>query len=203
MLGALFAPAHAFPGDDAESLLKQIEKKYDGIKDASVTFTRQIVFGVTKAEHSFSGKLLMKKGNKYRIELEDETIVTDGKSVWRFTKSYNQVFIDKYKEGPQSFSPDKILVDVPRHYSVSLLGEEKVQGQETSILKLIPVDPRSSVQWMKVWVDSDRLMKKIQVFDLSDNLATYLIDTIKINTGLDDSPFTFPVPDGVEIIDVR
>ena len=202
-LGILLISATGFTGDDPEFLLKQLENKYDGIHDASVTFTRHVVFGVTKAEQSFSGKLLMKKGNKYRIELEDQTIVTDGKSVWSFMKINNQVFIDKYKEDPQSFSPDKVLVNVPQHYTAAILGKEKNQGHETSILKLMPIDPKANIQWMKVWVDDDRLMKKIQVLDISDNLTTYFIETIKINTGLNDSQFQFTPPNDVEVIDLR
>src|SRR5690242_20263554 len=103
--------AVAFADDDAMSLLKQMEKKYDAIKDATVMFKQDVSYGVTKSEQSFKGKLFMKKGNKYRIELEDQMIVTDGKSVWSWTKSNHQVVIDAYKEDPRSFSPDKVLVN--------------------------------------------------------------------------------------------
>lgn len=193
-----------YAGEDAKSLLSKIEKKYDGIRDVRISFTQHVRFGVTQSEQTFSGTMLMKKGNKYHIELEDQTIVTDGKSVWSYAKSNKQVIIDKYKEDPGSFSPDKILVNVPEHYTPSLFGNETISGKETSVLKLIPIDTKSNLQWMKVWVDHDDwLMRKIQLLDISDNLTTYSIDRIRMNEGVNDSLFIFETPAHVEVIDLR
>ncbi len=196
-------PYQGFSDDSAESILKKVEKKYDTIKDITLTFDQHVQYGVTKAEQSFSGKLIMKKGNKYRIELEDQAIITDGKVVWSYTKNNNQVIINTYKEDPRSFSPDKVLVNVPHRFSVTLLSKEEIQGEQISILKLIPNDAKSNVQWMKVWVGEEWTMKKIQMFDMSDNLMTYTVNTMKINTGVNDSEFKFAIPAGVEVIDLR
>ena len=194
----------AYGGEDAKSILSKVEKKYNSIRDVTVTFSQHVRFGVTQAEQTFSGTLLMKKGNKYHIEVEDQIIITDGKSVWSYAKNNKQVIIDRYKDDPGSFSPDKILVDVPEHYSPSILGSEKINGQETSILKLIPLDTKSNIQWMKVWVDHDDwLMRKIQVFDISENLTTYSIERMTLNEGVKESQFTFEAPAGVEVIDLR
>lgn len=199
----LLASAMMIADDDPASLLRQMEKKYDAIKDATVKFTQRVTYGVTKSEQSFAGRLIMKKGNKYRVELEDQTIVTDGKSVWSLTKSNRQVVVDAYKEDPRSFSPDKVLVNAPRRYTATILGKENIQEHETTVLKLLPNDAKSNMQWMKVWVDHDLLMKKIQVLDVSDNLTTYTIESLKLNTGVNDSEFKFSVPDGIEVIDLR
>jgi chaperone LolA len=194
----------AYAGEDAKSILLKVEKKYERIHDVRVSFTQHVRFGVTQSEQTFAGTMLMKKGNNYHIELEDQTIITDGKSVWSYTKSNKQVIIDKYKEDPGSFSPDKILVNVPEHYTPSLFGKETVNGNESSILKLIPIDTKSNLQWMKVWVDHDEwLMRKIQVLDISDNLTTYAIDSLRINEGVTQAQFIFKTPDGVEVIDLR
>ena len=205
LLAALFTPfAVLRPGEDAEEVLKNVEKKYATIKDAKITFSQDVKFGVTGTEQSFTGTLAMKKGNKYRIELEDQTIVTDGVAVWSYTKSTKQVIIDKYKENPQSFSPDRVLVNVPDHYRSIVLAEEKVNGRDASVLKLTPVDPKSNIQWMKIWVGHDDwMMKKVQVLEVSDNLTTYGIDSMRTNIGLGDDQFTFDAPQGVEVIDLR
>ena len=166
--------------DDASVILSKLEKKYDSIRDASVEFTQNVRFGVTQTEQTFSGKLFMKKGNKYRIELEQQTIVTDGKSVWTYSKLNNQVLIDTYKDDPKSFSPDKVLTNVPDNYNATLLGKEKIQKYETVILKLVPKLEKSNIKWMKIWVDQDEwLMRKIQIQDISDNLTTYSVDSIR------------------------
>ena len=191
-------------GDDAASIFSKLEKKYAGIRDASVSFIQHVQFGVTKTEQSFTGTMLMKKGNKFRIEMEDQTIVTNGSSVWSFSKINQQVLIDKFKEDPKSFSPDKVLVNVPNFYYAAFLGKEKLNSIETSILKLVPKDDKSNFKWMKIWVDTDEfLMRKIQIFDVSDNLTTYFVNDIKLNSGVVDSQFQFQPPPDVEVIDLR
>jgi len=197
-----FVPASA--GDDAADILKHMEKRYRTIEDITVAFRQTVHYGVTGTEQSFSGIMYTKKGNKYRIELEDQTIVTDGSSVWSYSKSNNQVIVDRYKEGPDSFSPDRIMVDVPARYSSIVLGRERVGSAETTIMKMTPKDAKANLQWMKVWVDDDEyLMRKIQALDVSDNLSTYVLDSIAVNQSLDEARFRFDAPRDAELIDLR
>ena len=198
------AIASVSAGDDAETIISKLQKKYDSIRDMSIDFTQDVRFGVTASEQTFSGKLLMKKENKYRIELEQQTIVTDGKSVWTYSKLNNQVFIDKYRNDPKSFSPDKVMTNIPANYNAAILGKETIQNSKTIIVKLIPKAGKSNIQWMKVWADDHEwLMKKIQIQDVSDNLTTYLVDSMRSNTSLSDTLFQFQVPPDVEVIDLR
>ena len=120
----------------------KLQKKYDTINDARTEFTQEVLFGLTKAKHSFKGTMYMKKGNKYRIELEDQTLVTDGLSVWSYIKSTNQVIIDRYKD-----SSDRGLIQVelgtegyPPDLETLVNGVD-VQGKKVRFLRRIPVDP--------------------------------------------------------------
>jgi outer membrane lipoprotein-sorting protein len=111
--------------------------------------------------------------------------------------------IDTYREDPKSFSPDKILVNVPNNYNATLLADGK-KKEEPVVLKLIPKDDKSQVKWMKIWIDrEDWLMQKVQMEDISDNITTYAISDIKLNTNLADSIFQFLPPKNVEVIDLR
>jgi len=192
-------------GDDAGEIVSKIQKKYGSLHDLSVNFTENVRFGVTKTEQNFKGKLLMKRGNHYRIDMEQQTIVTDGKSVWSYNKVNNQLFIDTYKDDPRSFSPDKVLVNIAGNYSATVLGKENLGGVETTIVKLAPKESKASLKWMKVWVDPDEMiMKQVQVLDLSENLMTYRIEKVEINKGIPDEEFSYeaPPPDA-SIIDLR
>lgn len=200
----LIASAAASASGDAGDILARVQEKYDSIRDASLTFTRHVVFGVTQTEHTFSGTLDIKKGNKYRIELDDQTIVTDGVSAWTYSRLNNQVFIDRYKEDSLSFSPDRILVNAPENYAATLLGKAAMGKREVSVLKLVPKSPKSNIKWLKLWVDEDDwLMRRIQLLDIADNRTTYEIGNMKLNAGIPDSAFQFKPPPGAEVIDVR
>lgn len=191
-------------GDDAEDLLAKLQKKYESIRDASLTFTQHAVFGVTKAEQTFDGRLLMKKGKKYRIEMEQQTIVTDGISVWTYSVPNKQVRIDKFRDDPKAFLPDRVMVNIPENYAASLLDPETVQHRELAVLKLVPRVPKTNIRWMKLWVDEEEmLMRKVQVMDRSENLMTYTLNDIKVNTNLSDSQFQFTPPPNTEVIDLR
>ena len=122
-----------FAGDDPTTIVSRMQKRYDKIEDATIVFQQHIVFGVMNNEQEFSGTLVLKKGNQYRIELEDQTIVTDGKSVWSYSKSNNQVLIDKFHDDPKSLSPDRLLVKVPDEYQTTILGKETIGKHETLI----------------------------------------------------------------------
>jgi outer membrane lipoprotein carrier protein len=200
----LILGAASFRSDDAGDILEKMRKKYDSIHDASLTFNRHVVFGVTQSKQDFSGTLWMKKGRKYRIESEDQTIVTDGSTVWTYSRINNQVLVDRYREDSLSFTPDRILVDVPENYSAALLGEEKTATSESSVLKLVPKSEKSDLKWMKLWVDrNDWMMKRIQLLDVADNQTTYVLTGVTLNAGIPDSTFRFQPPPGVEVIDVR
>jgi chaperone LolA len=191
-------------GEDTKKILSNLQKKYESLQDVTIHFKQQVVFGVTQNEQNFKGTLVVKKGNKYRIELENQTIVTDGKSVWSYSAANNQVLIDKYKEDPKSISPDKVLVNVPDRYTTTFITKEKKGDTELSVLKLVPKDKSSNVQWMKIWADTDDwIMKKVQLQDVSDNLTTYTIEEIKYNTGVSDAQFQLETPKGAQVIDLR
>ena len=196
----------SFAGADekGEKVIANLQKKYRSVKDATISFTQEVRFGATGAEQVFRGKFFMKSGNRYRIEMEDHTIVTDGKSVWRHTEYNNQVLIDNYREDPRGFSPENILVNIPAHFLPVILGNEKISDKQTLILKLTPKDGKSSVKWMKVWIDEkESVARKIQIQDLSDNLVVYNIDTVSFNSGISAEMFEFKSPDGANVIDLR
>lgn len=190
--------------DDAGKILSKVEKKYKSIEDAYIEFTQVNVFGVSKFENRIDGKLWMKKQNKYRIELEHQTIVTDGKTVWSYYPLNEQVIIDFYKDEQNPYSPDKIMVNIPKNYNPVLIGSEKISNKKCFVLKLTPRDPNQMIKHMKVFVDQDEYtIQKVETIDLGDNQTIYFVNAIKLNTGIDNSRFNFTNPQNVEILDLR
>lgn len=196
--------AFVYGADDSEKILSKLQNKYESVKDITADFTQDVTFGISKMKQKIDGTIRIKKGNKYRIELEKQTIVTDGKTVWSYSQINNQVIIDNYKDDPQSLSPDRVLINVPKNYYSILIGNENLFNKKTSIIKLTPKDDMSLVKSMKVWIDlDDYIMRKIEIQDVSDNVNIYLIKSIKLNTGISDSTFKFEIPNGVEKVDLR
>ena len=191
-------------GESGSEIIEKVQKKYDEISDATIAFSQKVKFSLSKAEYTMSGTLYMKKSKHYRIETEDRTFVTDGKTVWSYSSANKQVLIDLYKEDQRSFSPEKFLLSAPKDFYAAILGREKHQGHKVVILKLSPKDDTSSMKSLKLWVDEgDWFLWKAEVVDMNDNVTLYTVSDIRLNTGLSDSTFSFVALPGIEIVDLR
>lgn len=201
---ALNLPVFSVAADDATKILENVRNKYDSIQDAELRFTQEVRLPLAKVEQRVDGTLLLKKKNKYRIELRDRTIVTDGITLWSYAPSTHQVLIDKFKTDQRPFSPEKLLVAVPSDFSSVIVGREKVAGVPTVVLKLTPRDENSFITGLKVWVaEGEWILRKVELVDISKKQTTYVVHEISVNTGLADVRFTFQVPEGAEVVDLR
>jgi outer membrane lipoprotein carrier protein len=182
----------------------RLQKRYDSLQDATAIFTQHVKFGFSKIEQTFSGTLRMKRPNKYRVETEYQTLVTDGVAVWSYSPVNKQVLVDRYKETPDSFAPEQILINLPANYYASLLQQEKKSDATWIVLKLVPKDDQSFIKSMKVWVEEGTwVVRKVEMLDVNDTEKTYNVQEIKINTGIKDGTFAFTPPAGTEVVDLR
>jgi chaperone LolA len=182
----------------------RLQKKFDSMQDATIRFTQHVKFGFSKIEQSTQGALTMKRPNKYRVELEHQTIVTNGSVVWSYSPANKQVLIDRYKENQNSLSPEQFLLNLPAQYYTTLLGKEKVENAETYVLKLVPKDDQSFIKSVKMWVeDGTWIVRKVQIIDVNDTETVYTVVELKINTRVNDALFTFTPPAGTEVVDLR
>ncbi len=192
-------------GDDtAEEIVEHVQKKYDSIDDAMIKFSQQVKFTLSNAEQIFHGTLYMKRPKKYRIESEQQTFVTDGKTVWSYSPVNKQVLIDHYKEDSRSFSREKFLINIPKNFYASLVGKETLNDRSIKVLRLTPKDDKSLLKLLKLWIEEDSwLVKKALVVERNDVETLYVVKDIKINTDLADTKFTYQIPSGVEVVDLR
>ena len=67
---------------NAAEVLEKVQEAYSNVEDASASFTQTVSLKYAKIEQTYTGTVMMKKGNKYRIESQEQTLVTDGATVW-------------------------------------------------------------------------------------------------------------------------
>lgn len=174
------------------------------MQDATAKFTQHVKFSFSKIEQNFAGTLTMKKPNKYRVETEHQTFVTDGSVVWSYSPVNKQVLVDRFKENQNTLSPEKFLLNLPAQYYSTLIGKGKIANAETFILKLVPKDDQSFVKSVKVWVENGTwIVRKVLIVDVNDTETQYLIKEMKLNAHVNDSLFSFTPPAGTEVVDLR
>jgi outer membrane lipoprotein carrier protein len=190
--------------DDAQEILGNVRKKYDTIKDAELRFTQRTRFPQSTLEQRSKGTLYLKKEHKYRIETEDQTVVTDGETVWSYSAANKQVLIDRFKPSDRSFSPERILGGNTEEFTAAVRGREKVAGTECVVLNLSPRGEGSLVATLRLWVDeSEWLVRMAEITDVNGKVTNYTVSDIKLNPGLGDSRFVMQIPEGAEVVDMR
>lgn len=204
VMSLLVLGGSASADDTARDVLEKVRNTYETITDVELKFTQRVRMSVGRLDQSVTGALLMKKVNKYRIEFEQQIIVTDGETVWSYSVSQQQVLVDRFKMDERSLTPDRILRGEAGNLTAVLLGKDKIGKHETVVLKLTPTEESSLVKTLKLWVsESDWLVRKAELLDLNGKETSYTVTEIRLNTGLPDTRFTFTPPAGVEIIDLR
>jgi outer membrane lipoprotein carrier protein len=187
-----------------KEITDKLQKKYDSLQDATAHFTQHVKFGFSKIEQNFAGTFRMKRPNKYRVETEYQTLVTDGTTVWSYSPVNKQVLIDRYKETADSFAPEQFLLNLPANYYATMVQQEKKADATWVVLKLVPKDDQSFIKSMKVWVEEGAwVVRKVEMLDVNDTEKTYNVQDIKMNTGLGNGTFTFAAPAGTEVVDLR
>lgn len=185
------------------NLTKRIQQKFNSMEDITITFTQHNLPNRPSSK-TFGGTILVKKGNKFKLELEGQTIVSNGKIVWSYSKATKQVLIDNFQEDTQGASIDKMLASLNGGYECDSIGKEKLGDSELAIVKMLPKNDTLPIKYMQIWIDErDLLIRKMQVVDLNEYSTTYTIDKMKFNSHISDRVFQFEPPKGVEIVDMR
>jgi len=192
------------PRIGAEEVIRKAKAKFESLQTFSADFEQVFQWKLTNETQRLTGTLYWKQGDKYRIETQDQIIVTDGKSVWTYSKPNQQVVIEALDRSKEAVLPRDLLLKYSEEYRAQLTGEAKVGDSDCYVLKLSPKAKEAFTVQLMVWVDrSDWIPRKVQETDINGNVNTYALRQVKLKPPLPESLFTFAIPKGAEIIDLR
>ena len=182
--------------DDAgEKLLKNLQNKFEKVKDLSADFQQS-----TNEKAILNGKFFFKKEDKLRIEFKSSTLISDGATNWSYNQKENKVVISKNDENNASpFSLQRVLFDYPKE---CVVASELNNG--TEVLVLTPnKDSSIGYSLIKIWINKEQLINRIVLKDKADNLIQIDFSKYKANRKISDSKFNFIPPGGSKVIDLR
>ncbi len=178
----------------AGNIIRSVQHKFETVNNFSAQIRQSKLDG-----DFYSGKFFYAKGNKYRIEFKNFTIVSDGESVWNYNKKINRVVITNLNDNPDAFSFEKFIFDFPSKCKTGLIGT----NGKNHLLKFIPVNEDLGFEWAEVNVTPDSLIDKITIADYSGKTFKVELKNIKINRNIPGDTFKFTVKNGVKIVDLR
>jgi len=190
--------------DSPEEIVRKVEKAIQSSPSLKIQFEEIYYWSLTGEENRLEGEMFLGKDNRFRIETEDQTIVSDGKILWTYSKPSNRVLIDQIIETDQSLLPMQIFFRFTKGYEVKSLGEEKIQDLDCQILKFQSKSDDELIPEITVWVDQKKwLPRRIEQMDLSDNKSVYLLKQIEQERVAIKSDFIFQIPEGAEVIEMQ
>jgi len=189
---------------EAKRIIKQVQQKYQQVQSLRADFEQIFIWQLAGETQQVKGTIYLKEGNKYRIETNSQLIVTDGETVWTYSRPDSQVIIDQLNHAQGNPLPKDLLFQYAEEFEPAKFQEEELNGTKTFRINLVPKDEEGFITSMIIWVDKETLLTiKVEQTDINDNINTYFISNIKENTELEPSLFHFDVPEHSEIVDLR
>lgn len=181
----------------ADAVLSRLRTTYGNVESLRASFTQRIG-GSTQ-----TGTVLL-QGTRYRIETADQTLVTDGRTSWIYSRPDAQVLVNDYVEDETAFSPTDFFTRYPDRFHVALDRRETLGGVKHEVLRLTPKEPGAFVEGVRLWVRAtDGLPTRVEIRDGNGTEMRFELSKIEVNPKLSRSAFTFTAPKGVEVVDLR
>jgi chaperone LolA len=195
ILFILLIPALLY-SQSAKEVLTSLQTRYKATKSFTADFVQITKTGTDKNGISSSGKIYFKKGNKFRIEMKDHLLVTDGKTVWSYSAKQNKVIITNYSSEPSVLSLDKYLLEYPQQCEASFAGN-------SGNIVLKPVKKNTGFKEITIFPSNTSILSKVEFTDANGNYFSFEFSNVKLNENLSDRQFSYTVPKGTRTVDLR
>jgi outer membrane lipoprotein carrier protein len=192
---------------DAKVVLDGLSAKLKSYTAVQSSFTLSVEDAKGAVQGSKTGTIWL-KGTKYHIKVAGgQDIFCDGKDVYTYDKSSNEVTITKSDPSSQTLSPEKFFTDFyDKDFLYKLNGESKVGTRTIQEVELTPTDKTKS--FFKALLDIDKTthtLVSVKWFDKSGNRYSLQITKLNGNAPFTDADLAynkakFP---GAEEVDLR
>jgi len=213
LVGAWVVLAVATGVTGAQSLddvVRGLEAAYGRMTDLRAEFSQTSFNKSLNQTIPAQGVVSIKRGGKLRWEYSEPTkqeIVSDGKTLWVYTPTLNQVNVGAAPEalaGPAgSFLAG--LGRLREHFTVRFLNPAQPRDAEGHVvLDLAPKQPLPTMSRLILAFDPGPWeIRKAVVYDQFENTVTMRLAKVVVNGGLPDRLFTFVPPPGVATVPMR
>ncbi|MVT10467.1 LolA family protein [Chitinophaga tropicalis] len=190
----------------AKTILDNVSKKFSSLKSVVANFILKVEGANNSVTESKKGTVYL-KGNKYKVNLDGQEIISDNKTSWTYAKDANEVTINNVDQSSSSLSPAKLFTNFyDKDYLYRLNGETTEKGKVLQNIEMTPTDKSKNVFKVIVSIDKkNQNISKMKVFEKNGNHYTYEITSFTPNGNVSDATFSFDPKKypGVEVVDLR
>lgn len=199
------ASAQIAKQNEAEKLVERISKRYKAFKTIKADFVYTIENKQQKSVEKQKGNILV-KGNKFKLDIANQLIICDNKTIWTYSREVNEVQINNYTPKEGAIRMDDLFTMYGKGFLYKTLETKKEGNKEIVVLELTPKDKKKKFFKIKLTVDkTNQTILNSQVFEKSGTIHNYSVTNQVPNIKYEDNQFVFDVKKypGIEVIDLR
>lgn len=176
---------------EAKSLLDKVQAKYKAYKTIQADFTLTIEIPEEPVEVQ-KGKF-MQEGEKYRLEAETQTMVSDGETLWLYMKNSEEVQINDVEEEEDMLSPKNFLKFYEsEEFVYVLINEFPENGVVVQQIEFKPIDKDSEYHKVRLTLNKkNNEVMRIKAFSKDGSRFTFGLGKLVANPTLPASTFKF------------
>ncbi|MFN4256881.1 MAG: LolA family protein [Saprospiraceae bacterium] len=192
---------------EAKKLLDKIRKKYEGYKTLEVAFSLTTELpGQAKDVQKGS---IAQAAEKFRLDMDAQTIISDGKTTWVYLKKENEVQINDAGTGDESafLTPKELLSRYQRgDYTYAITEKTTEGGKPLTYIEFKPKDKNSEYAKIRLTLDTKaNTIESIKAFAKDGGRFTFKITKLVPNKKFPAGHFLFDKAKfpGVRVEDLR
>jgi len=203
---AVFANLQAQEDKKAKGILDKLSAKTKSYATIRTEFSYALVNKDRKINNSQFWKLLL-KGDKYRLDMGDQVIISDGKTMWKILKNDKEVEISSPTAKEDALNPKNIFTMYEKGFKFKYVKEEKLGTKIVHVIDLFPIVPKEKdYNSIRLFIDKTALqVLKSEIKGKNGNVYTYDIKKFATNEAIEEAQLSFKKADfpGFEVNDLR
>lgn len=203
------APSVEKSDSQAKKVLDKVRKKYEGYKTVDATFSLTIeLAGQPKQVQKGT---ISQDGDKFRLEMDDQIITSDGKSTWVYLKKNKEIQISNTDPKDMSengfMTPKELLKRYEKGDYIYAITEKITENKVLlTQIEFKPKAKNSEYSKLRLSVDEKtNTIKSIKAFAKDSGRYTFTINTFNTSKKFTNDHFSLDAKKypGVKVVDLR
>lgn len=189
---------------NAEKILEDLSTKTNSFENIKASFAYKMRNETAGIDEVTNGTLIV-AGEKYRLNIAGQEIISNGITLWTYIPDSEEVQINEVSE-EGGFTPSKLLSSYNEEYQAELQDDITKNGVSCYQLRLQPKKEDSNFDYVILHINKELLqLVNFIIYDFDGNVFSYEIKQFITNSEIPEDSFNFDTskfPD-VEVIDMR
>jgi outer membrane lipoprotein-sorting protein len=197
-------------------ILNKMEKAHQDMKSLKAEMIQQKTnsqIGITDTEF---GAIIYKPAegkNKGKLRIDytsprKDIVTLVGENFILYQPRINQALkstlakASKGKAGGYGFyGLDRSLKSLLGSYNIDILKDEEINGQLTTVLRLMPKTDNQQYASIDIWVLQNGLPSQWKMVEKNGDHTIFTLKNVQLNSNIPDSAFNLDIPSGTKIVD--